>query len=191
MSNIRNVIWTAKGYIPEGFDWKNYVPVKDTALLRHDLYHHQLGELGNESEELRTFGAAIYFAQPVPYRPIRYVFEDNFIRNEEGLVKHLKLLIKYQPLDTLAYEHNTKVYYGLLSKTKTVKKIHRIVSMLNDTTYSEYFLYTLNEGYEHAKQFSRKAYNKFGRLNISKYYSSLSNLKVDLTKGEVELYKLN
>jgi hypothetical protein len=151
---IRELKWNKDGYHPVGYNWKNYTRTTSNNVLRHDLYHHQLGEDGQVWEELRALGA-------------RHRFDDCY----------------QMVVDFLEFDYNKNLMINPYSRVDADACKKEFLEACSEARSNLYFAKLLTDGFNYSSQFSSRAYGDFSKIDFEETFNSRKSIKIDLLTG--------
>lgn len=163
---IRKLTWQKEGYAIH--NWVGYKPTLDYRLIQHDLYHHQMGELGTDDEEIRALGGDFYFHNWEHWTFVKFLRNANI---------RFKLTEHKQQFNRL---RNT----DQLKPITITKKVDEAVDESGvDNPY--YFKYRLMEGWDYSKQFPRQAHDNIARIDFLELHFDKLDLLIKLHTGKI------
>ena len=162
------------GYKLEGIpNWTSYIPVNNSGILAHDVYHHRDGESGYYWQEIRALGAMLWFEEQECYRkPPMYVSSHlltGLRKNVERTADHFPKDLPNIDLPSDALAHHNQI--------------------ITDDDDLHVFLSLMTSGFQYAKAigWSQRSYEKLLKFkplaanNIAHDY-----IIIDRSTGKVE-----
>ena len=165
-NTLVKLTWTEEGYKPENYSWSNYRVSYSRVLLQHDLYHHQPNESGKLEEELRAYGGAFYF--------------DNYSFREISIT--MMTILAPLRYEAELFDHN--VGLGIIPIPKATKKIETFIKNEINFRYPYYVMDKVMQGWDYSKQYSRKGYHKFSKIQFKNLWKEKVNLQIDVDTGK-------